>query len=92
MSDERGAGSPCWMTGAMRIPRKLIEVALPLDEINVALVREKSIRQGHPPALHPGWARRHERMKKLDEQYACLLQKPERAVEEHLKRMGLVWG
>ena len=27
---------------------KLIEVALPLDDINRASVREKSIRHGHP--------------------------------------------
>ena len=29
-------------------PKKLIEVALPLDEINKAASREKSIRHGHP--------------------------------------------
>lgn len=28
-------------------PKKLTEVALPLDKINVAAVREKSIRHGH---------------------------------------------
>ena len=28
--------------------KKLIEVALPLDAINVASAREKSIRHGHP--------------------------------------------
>jgi len=39
-------------------PKKLIEVALPLDDINVASVREKSIRQGHPSTLHLWWARR----------------------------------
>jgi hypothetical protein len=33
-------------------PRKLIEVALPLDEINKAAAREKSIRHGHPSTLH----------------------------------------
>lgn len=38
--------------------RKLIEVALPLDDINAACVREKSIRHGHPSALHLWWARR----------------------------------
>src|SRR3954451_13389356 len=37
---------------------KLIEVALPLDAINAASAREKSIRQGHPSALHLWWARR----------------------------------
>ena len=37
---------------------KLIEVALPLDAINAASVREKSIRHGHPSTLHLWWARR----------------------------------
>ena len=32
--------------------KKLIEVALPLDAINKASAREKSIRHGHPPTLH----------------------------------------
>ena len=39
-------------------PKKLIEVALPLDAINAACAREKSIRQGHPSTLHLWWARR----------------------------------
>lgn len=39
-------------------PKKLIEVALPLDTINVASAREKSIRHGHPSTLHLWWARR----------------------------------
>ena len=39
-------------------PKKLIEVALPLDAINDASAREKSIRQGHPSSLHLWWARR----------------------------------
>lgn len=39
-------------------PRKLIEVALPLDSINAACAREKSIRHGHPSTLHLWWARR----------------------------------
>jgi len=39
-------------------PKKLIEVALPLDDINVAALREKSIRHGHPSSLHLWWARR----------------------------------
>jgi len=38
--------------------RKLIEVALPLDEINKQSAREKSIRHGHPSTLHLWWARR----------------------------------
>lgn len=46
------------MTYPVKSPRKLIEVALPLDVINVACAREKSIRHGHPSALHLWWARR----------------------------------
>lgn len=38
--------------------KKLIEVALPLDKINEAAAREKSIRHGHPSTLHLWWARR----------------------------------
>jgi putative DNA methylase len=38
--------------------RKLIEVALPLEEINKQSAREKSIRHGHPSTLHLWWARR----------------------------------
>src|SRR5271156_2793252 len=40
------------------IRKKLIEVALPLDAINKASAREKSIRHGHPCTLHLWWARR----------------------------------
>lgn len=42
----------------MKPPKKLIEVALPLDAINKASAREKSIRHGHPSTLHLWWARR----------------------------------
>jgi len=42
----------------LKIPKKLIEVALPLDDINEAASREKSIRHGHPSTLHLWWARR----------------------------------
>lgn len=38
--------------------KKLIEVALPLEAINKAAAREKSIRHGHPSTLHLWWARR----------------------------------
>ena len=38
--------------------KKLIEVALPLEAINTASAREKSIRHGHPSTLHLWWARR----------------------------------
>lgn len=42
----------------IRAKKKLIEVALPLDAINTASAREKSIRHGHPSTLHLWWARR----------------------------------
>ena len=38
--------------------RKLIEVDLPLNDINRESAREKSIRHGHPSTLHLWWARR----------------------------------
>jgi len=42
----------------MTYRKKLIEVALPLDAINAAAVREKAIKKGHPSSLHLWWARR----------------------------------
>lgn len=42
----------------MEYKKKLIEVALPLEAINEASAREKSIRHGHPSTLHLWWARR----------------------------------
>ena len=42
----------------MKLRKKLIEVALPLEAINAASAREKSIRHGHPSTLHLWWARR----------------------------------
>ena len=42
----------------MKYSKKLIEVALPLEAINKASAREKSIRHGHPSTLHLWWARR----------------------------------
>lgn len=44
------------MTGKPR--KKLIEVSIPLEAINAASAREKSIRHGHPSTLHLWWARR----------------------------------
>lgn len=44
------------MTAAPR--KKLIEVSIPLEAINKASAREKSIRHGHPSTLHLWWARR----------------------------------
>ncbi len=42
----------------MPTPKKLIEVTLPLEKINEASAKEKSIRHGHPSTLHLWWARR----------------------------------
>lgn len=46
------------MTSTNNIKKKLIEVAIPLEAINAASAREKSIRHGHPSTLHLWWARR----------------------------------
>jgi putative DNA methylase len=40
------------------VRKKLIEVSIPLEAINAASAREKSIRHGHPSTLHLWWARR----------------------------------
>src|SRR6202051_103034 len=40
------------------VRKKLIEVSIPLEAINKASAREKSIRHGHPSTLHLWWARR----------------------------------
>ena len=42
----------------IKSPRKLIEVALPLDAINVASTRENYIYRGNPSSLHKWWAQR----------------------------------
>lgn len=46
------------MTYPVKAPKKLIEVALPLDAINKESAKDKNIRQGHPSTLHLWWARR----------------------------------
>jgi putative DNA methylase len=52
-------GAPPEASDVKRPPKKkLIEVALPLEAINKAAAREKSIRHGHPSTLHLWWARR----------------------------------
>mgnify|MGYP000863346842 CR=1 FL=1 len=38
--------------------KKLIETVIPLEAVNAASAREKSIRHGHPSTLHLWWARR----------------------------------
>jgi len=42
----------------IEIPKKLIEVALPIREISAESVRDKSLRHGHISTLHLWWARR----------------------------------
>ncbi len=47
------------MTNPIKTPKKLIEVALPLDDINIACAKEKQPGIGsHPRGLHLWWARR----------------------------------
>lgn len=43
---------------AIKSPKKLIEVALPLDDINAASAKEKSVKVGKPTSVHLWWARR----------------------------------
>lgn len=42
----------------IRSPKKLIEVALPLDDINAGAIGEKLIKVGKPTSIHLWWARR----------------------------------
>ena len=46
------------MSYPIKSPRKLIEVALPLDVINVASVRESYIYRGNPSSLHKWWSQK----------------------------------
>ncbi len=46
------------MHNEVRMKKKLIEVALPLEAINKASVREGYIYRGNPSALHKWWAQR----------------------------------
>ena len=59
-AEDNGPSGPHTNSAESRVKakKKLIEVALPLDVINAASVREKSIRHGHPSTLHLWWARR----------------------------------
>lgn len=43
---------------AIKTPKKLIEVALPLDAINAAATYEKLVKVGKPQSIHLWWARR----------------------------------
>ena len=42
----------------IKTPKKLIEVALPLNAINIAAAGEKAIRNGHPSSFHHWWSRK----------------------------------
>ena len=46
------------MSGDLWYKPKLIEVALPLEDINRASSREKAIRHGHPSTIHLWWSRK----------------------------------
>ena len=50
------------MTNAGSTPikntKKLIETVIPLEAVNAASAREKSIRHGHPSTLHLWWSRK----------------------------------
>ena len=46
------------MTTAVKYPKRLIEVDLPIKRISAHARREKSIRHGHISTLHIWWARR----------------------------------
>jgi putative DNA methylase len=87
----------------MKTAKKLIEVALPLEAINVASAREKSIRHGHPSTLHLWWARRPlaaaravifaQMVDDPSEYVETLLSVPEtkRAAERELKARHQLW-
>jgi putative DNA methylase len=84
-------------------PKKLIEVALPLEKINEASAREKSIRHGHPSTLHLWWARRplaaaravifSQMVDDPAEHVAELLADPKKrqAAEKELREQELAW-
>ena len=83
--------------------KKLIEVALPLEAVNVASAREKSIRHGHPSTLHLWWARRPlaaaravifaQMVDDPSEYVDTLLRVPQtkRAAERELKKRHSLW-
>src|SRR5882672_3618078 len=54
----RAAGFESERYMTVKTKKKLIEVALPLDAINKASVRESFIYRGNPSALHKWWAQR----------------------------------
>ena len=71
----------------MTYRKKLIEVALPLEDINREAAREKSIRHGHPSTLHLWWARRPLAACRAV-LFASLVDDPSERVEELLADAG----
>src|SRR5882724_4144631 len=67
--------------------KKLIEVAMPLEDINREAAREKSIRHGHPSTLHLWWARRPLAACRAV-LFASLVDDPSECVEELLADPG----
>ncbi|WP_350303181.1 MULTISPECIES: DUF1156 domain-containing protein [Brucella] len=64
---------------------KLIEVTIPLDAINAASPREKSIRHGHRSTLHLRWVQRsrYVRGPLVDRELSSL----KTAIQFHLPRL-----
>jgi hypothetical protein len=52
----QSAHTPAMTPHPVHRRKKLIEVAIPLEAINAASAREKSIRHGHPSTLNLWWA------------------------------------
>src|SRR5438034_7872858 len=67
--------------------KKLIEVSIPLEAINAASSREKSIRHGHPSTLHLWWARRPLAACRAV-LFSSLVDDPSECVEELLADIG----
>ena len=71
---------------SIKSPKKLIEVALPLEDINKESAREKSIRHGHPSTLHLWWSRKPTAAARAV-LFAQLVNAPNRV---HIYRSGLI--
>ncbi len=82
------------MSVEIKSPKKLIEVALPLDKINAAAREEKAVpRRGHPQTLHYWWARRPQAAARAvifaqlvnDPSWKWELENPGKTAPNHLK-------
>lgn len=58
MTEKKIISTSPWETPSPAPKKKLIEVALPLEAINKASVRESYIYRGNPSAMHKWWAQR----------------------------------